>query len=163
MSNETKPLNSLRSIIAACIICLFAVLIEGIVAGKEAIKYMNTLPDTDISMSIDIWFVVAVLYYIMCVVILYRLFSAPESKTKERSITLFLGMMLLNIVWNYAFFREQNLEHSFFILFFISVIVLSLLKLLWNFQRTSAVFLLFYFFWLVYDGLWLWKIKTHAF
>jgi tryptophan-rich sensory protein len=110
------------------------------------------------------WVAIGAFYYLICFVLLYRLFSLSESTPgRQWALGLLFAMLLINALWNYFFFRARNLFHAFVLGLPYVLIALALFALLLRVDRTAAFYLLPYLIYLLYAGVFgyrVWKLNV---
>jgi translocator protein len=97
------------------------------------------------------WIVVGVFYYVICGLVLYRLFSLPAIEPARVPALAILGaIMFINALWNYFFFRTRNLRHAFLIGLPYAGLAMILVGILLRLDRFSAWLFLPYVVYLIY-------------
>jgi tryptophan-rich sensory protein len=112
-----------------------------------------------------VWFVIGGLFYLVCFTVLYRLFRLPASGLRDAALALIVGMMLMNALWNYVFFRVRDLYLSFLVCLPYGLMVVALFVLTLRLDRLAALALLPYMLYLGYALAWgygLWKLNGDA-
>lgn len=98
-------------------------------------------------------------YYVICFVVLYRLFLLPPLLLRTVALALLGALMLVNALWNYFFFRSRNLRHAYFLGWPYSAIALSLfLLLLLKVDPLAAYCFLPDVIYLVYANFWGYRV-----
>ena len=102
---------------------------------------------------------VQLVYYGICITILYRLFSYIED-TKERKISLFLFlfMMIFAESWNYFFLGLKNVSLGFWLMLVFSLIAIVVYLNLRKTDKVSSYVFLPYLVWLLADISWIFKL-----
>ena len=102
---------------------------------------------------------VQLVYYGICITILYRLFSYIED-TKERkiSLSLFLFMMIFAESWNYFFLGLKNVSLGFWLMLVFSLIAIVVYLNLRKTDKVSSYVFLPYLVWLLADISWIFKL-----
>lgn len=111
--------------------------------------------------NIPIWLFSAIqlIYYLICIAILYRLFSNLEqSRLKQASILLFIFMMFFAESWNYFFLGLKSVSLGFWLLLAFCLIAFINYINLRKVDKTSSIILAPYLVWLVFDIVWLYRI-----
>jgi tryptophan-rich sensory protein len=104
--------------------------------------------------------VIGGLFYLICFTVLYRLFRLPPSGSRDAALALLVGMMLINAIWNYVFFRKRDLYLSFFAFLPYGILAIVLFVLTLRLDRLAAWVVLPYVLYLGYAAAWgygLWK------
>ena len=147
-------------------VCIFAAALEGVLAGKQVKPLFAKLRLPSYSAPLWVWYIVGVIYYVICFFILYRIFRHDgDTSIKYVALTLLLVMMSVNAFWNYVFFRAQNLFLSFFAFAFYPFIAVALFICLLQFEEVAAWSLVPYFVYLFYAVWWgygLWKLNSRS-
>ena len=144
-------------------ICVVSAMLEGVLAGKNVKAFFAKLRFPPYSAPLWLWYVIGIVYYVICFFILYRTFGHDGNHwPKYAAVSLLLVMMGVNAFWNYVFFRAQNLFLSFFAFAFYPVVAIALFVCLLQFDKIAAWSLLPYFVYLLYAVYWgygLWKLN----
>ena len=147
-------------------ICVTSAVVEGVLAGKNVKALFAKLRLPSYSAPLWAWYVIGVVYYVICFFILYRVFRHDGDTTiKYASLMLLLVMMGINAFWNYVFFRAQNLAFSFLAFAFYPFIAIALFICLHQFDKSAAWSLGPYFAYLLYAAQWsygLWKLNPNS-
>lgn len=110
------------------------------------------------------WVIIGGFYYVMCGMVLYRLFLLyPKLPFRTTAVWLLVAMMLLNAVWNWFFFRRRDLGRAFLLTLPYTALALVLFCLLLRIDRTAAIWLTPYLLYLVFANLWgysIWKLNN---
>ena len=156
----SRRLNALLYSLGFCVV---AAALEGVFAGSGIKQRLAELRSPRYALPLWGWVIVGVLYYVICFAVLYRLFSLPSALALRNSaIGLLGGIMLVNALWNYFFFRTRNLFHAFAIGLPYIVAVLVLFALLLWLDLLAAWCLLAYLLYLPYASLLvyrMWKLN----
>ncbi len=133
------------------------------VTGDAVTTWYPTLRKSKLVLPLWAFIPVAVLYYLMCGRILYRLLTLdPPPVRHSGALVLLSGMMVANEGWNYLLFGRRSVRAGF--LGMIGYIILTI-ALYWRLQRVdrkSAQLLLPYVGWLSYDFVYayeLWRLN----
>jgi tryptophan-rich sensory protein len=155
-----------RALIYSIAVCAVSVALEGAFAGGGIKQRLARLRLPRYAPPLWGWVVIGAFYYLICFVVLYRLFSMPENIPLQRWAQAFLfAMLFINALWNYFFFRTRNLFHAYLIGFPYALIALVLFVLLLRLDRAAAFCLLPYLFYLFYAGAFgyqVWKLNVPA-
>jgi tryptophan-rich sensory protein len=145
--------------IFAVVICGLAALLEGGLAGGDVRAHFATLRLPRYSPPLWAWVVIGALYYVVCFIVLFRLFNL-ESRGRLWSVAMSLALLMLaiNAIWNLLFFRLKSLRASVFALVPYSLVVLGLAFSLAALDRLAAWSLAPYIVYLVYANTWLYKL-----
>ena len=137
--------------------------LEGLFAGGGIKKRLSELQVPRYAPPLWGWIVIGALYYVICFVVLYRLFSLPTtSALRPWALALLGSMMFINALWNYFFFRTRNLFHAYVICLPYGVTAAVLFGVLLNLDRPAAWTLLPYLLYLFYAGAFgyrVWKLN----
>ena len=138
----------------AIALCAAAAALEGVFAGRGVRQRLAELSLPRYSPPLSVWFVIGGLFYAMCFTVLYRLFRLPASRSRDLALALILGMMLMNALWNFAFFRMRAPFLSFVAFLPYALLAVMLLVLTLTLDRIAAWALLPYVLYLVYALAW---------
>ena len=153
----------MNTILLAVGICIIAAALEGLFAGPGIKQRLGELRAPRYALPLRGWIVVAVFYYLICFVVLYRLFGlSPSLRSRTFALALVCGIMFINALWNYFFFRKRDLLQAFLIGLPYAFLVLILFLLLLRLDRAAAWSLLPYICYLPYAaafGYQLWRLN----
>lgn len=141
-------------------ICAISAALEGILAGRGVRERFGELRLPRFSPPLPVWFAIGGLFYVVCFTVLYRLLRLPASGLRNAALGLLVGMMLVNALWNYTFFRARNLLLSFVAFLPYGLMAITLFALSLKIDRGAALWLAPYLVYLVYATAWgyaLWK------
>jgi tryptophan-rich sensory protein len=144
------------------VICAISATLEGILAGRGVEARFADLRLPRYSPPLPVWFVIGGVFYLICFTVLYRLFSLPASGLRDAALALLVGMMLMNALWNYVFFRVRDLFLSFVACLPYGLMAVALLALTLKLDRLATLALLPYILYLGYAGAWgygLWRLN----
>ncbi len=152
-----------RALIYSLVACAVSIALESAFAGSGIRQRLAQLRVPRYVPPFWGWIVIGACYYVVCFILLYRLFSVSESTVFRRwALALLFAMMFLNALWNYFFFRSRNLFHAYVIGFPYSLIAIVLFLLLLRFDDAAAFVLLPYLFYLFYAnrfGYQVWRLN----
>jgi tryptophan-rich sensory protein len=144
----------------ALVLCAISAVLEGVLAGRGVQARFADLRLPLYSPPLPVWFVIGGIFYVVCFTVLYRLFSLPGSGLRDAALALLVGMMLMNALWNYLFFRARNLFLSFVACLPYGLVAVALFVLTLRLDRLAALALSPYILYLGYAIAWgyaLWK------
>ena len=102
--------------INALLFCFAGVLLEAVCAGGDIRARLHSLRKPRFVPSLWGWVVIGVAYYVVCFVVLWRLFLlGADVPSRGVAIALALAFMAINALWNYFVFRTRNLLHCLLI------------------------------------------------
>jgi len=131
--------------------CAISVAVEGVFAGGGIQQRLADVRVPRFAPPLWGWIVIGALYYVICFVVLYRLFSLPATvPLRQWALGALGGIMFINALWNYFFFRTRNLFHAFIIGLPYAVLAIILFGILLRLDRVSAWSFLPYVVYLVY-------------
>lgn len=154
-----------RPLVYALVICVISAVLEGILAGGGVRERFAALRLPRFSPPLPLWFVIGGVFYVVCFTVLYRLWSLPASGVRNAALGLLVGMMAMNALWNYVFFRARSLRLSFFAFLPYGLVALALFALTLELDRIAAFSILSYIAYLGYATVWgyrLWRINREA-
>ena len=144
-------------------ICVIAAALEGAFAGGGIKLRLAEVRAPRYALPLWGWMIVAVFYYLICFVVLYRLFNLPASLAlRNVALAVLGGIMFVNALWNYYFFRTRNLFHAFVLGLPYAPATIILFVILLDLDRTAAWWLLPYILYLPYAailGYRMWKLN----
>jgi translocator protein len=144
-------------------VCALSVALEGIFAGGGIKQRLAELRVPRYVPPLWGWIVIGAFYYVICFVVLYRLLSMPATVAlRQWALAMLGGIMLINALWNYFFFRTRNLFHAFVIGLPYSGLAVVLFGVLLHLDRPAAWCFLPYILYLFYAsrfGYLIWKLN----
>ena len=159
--------NSIKAWSVSFLLCLVFALAGSLLVGDALTTWYPTLRQPWFALPLQAWIMVGVLYYLMCLVIGYRLLARRDQPPGYGvTLTLFLLMMAMNEGWNYLLFGRQDLWLSLIGMLLFCVVTIALFVNLRRFDPTAALILLPYVLWLAYDVIWisaLWRLNRSYF
>ena len=146
--------------------CVIAAVLEGLCSGKGVKEYFAKLKFPRYSAPLWVWYIIGGLYYLIFFYVIYRVLrqNTRDSLT-QATLGFIVFMMVLNALWNYVFFRAQNLFVSFVVASLFPLLDLVLLILLINLDTVAAWALVPYLLYRVYGVWWgygFWKENRAA-
>jgi translocator protein len=152
-------------LVPAFVICAVAAGLEGFLAGQDVKQRFAQLRMPPLSPSLTVWIAIGAAYYAICFVVLYRLLMLPSTSLRNVALSLMLIVLVANALWNYLFFRLQNLRLSSVEALAYSLVTLGLLTLLVRLDRVAAWCLLPYALYLSYANWWgyaVWQANANS-
>ena len=147
---------------AVAVPVLFAVLGTALVGGS-GLEWYEGLEKPGFLVPLGIFYLVGALYYVLFAVVLYRVLSrVGDARGRAISLGLALGIMLLNELWNYAFFGLHSTLAGFLGIAMFVALLTPLVAVLLRYERFSAMLLVPYYLWVLYDLAWtyeLWRLN----
>ena len=114
---------------------------------------------------VPLWafYIVGFAYYVLFATVLYRILVHVEDRAGRRTaLALTIGVMLLNELWNYAFFGLESTLAGFLGVVVFLVPLTALVSTLRKHERFSALLVAAYWVWVLYDVVWtyaLWRLN----
>jgi len=140
-------------------------MLEGLFAGKDVKSFFGKLRTPSYAPPFWVWIIIGVLYYVICFFISYRVLRhEDDSVMKTIALMLLLAMMGANAVWNYVFFRAQNLFLSFVAFIPYPLLAIALFVCLLRIESLAAWVFLPYIVYLNYAAFMcykFWKLNEH--
>ena len=100
---------------------------EALLAGSGVRERLSELRQPRLSPPFRVWLVVGGAYYVICFVLLFRLFRADwREGVGAAALVCLVVLMSLNALWNLYFFRRRDLRGSFVVSVVYGVIALAL-------------------------------------
>lgn len=156
---------ALKSALISIAITIVLAVIGTSLVGDGLIWFEN-LQKPSFLVSLNIFYLVAAVYNIVCAYIVYRLlhryFSTKETSSLH-AVYAVVTMMAANELWNYFFMGLQSTKNGF-----IGIIIFSFFVIfaIWKVQKVDKVsyyLLLLYSLWVTYDLVWtyaLWQLNV---
>ncbi len=142
-------------------LCLVSILIEAVSYTKNGKKWFEQLRQPRYSISLNVWYFVGAMYYLLFGIIAYRQFR-DQSNLFSAPIILLALVMLLNGLGNFIIFKYRSIKWFYLVIYPFGLILLTLIIVLFKNDVISATLASLYFLWLIYDlyyGYWLWKLN----
>jgi len=149
------------SLIKTFALCLVSILIEAVSFTKAGKEWFDHLKRPKYTFSLRIWYFVGAVYYIIFGIIAYRQFSS-STNIFSLSIILLVFVMILNGLGNFILFKYRSLKWFYLVIYPFSLLLLSLIIVLFPADKLSAGLAAIYFAWLIYDlyyGYHMWKLN----
>ena len=119
-----------RATLVAIGVVVAAAALGQALAGDDPVARLDQLPQTPLLLPIGVWIVVAVLYYAISGVVVYRLARRwPSTRT---AIVGYLALMLANEVWNFLLFGLEPVWPAAVGMIGFAVVAVVVGRLLWR-------------------------------
>jgi tryptophan-rich sensory protein len=155
-----------EAIVYSVAVCALGALLEGAFAGSGVRQRLASLRLPSYAVPFWGWMVIGALYYVICFVVLYRLFLLPTSRGRAAAFGLIGALMFINAFWNYFFFRTRNLFHAYLLGLPYGAVAISLfLLLVLRLDAVAAWSFCPYLLYLFYATVWgyrTWKLNSLA-
>ena len=149
-------------LVAAALPVLFAVFGTALVGGS-GLEWYEGLEKPRFLVPLGIFYLVGTLYYVLFAVVVYRvLVRIDDPLGRALSLGLTVGVMLLNELWNFGFFGLRSTLAGFLGILVFLALLTALVAALRRYEGFSAVLLVPYYAWVLYDAAWtyqLWKLN----
>jgi tryptophan-rich sensory protein len=110
------------------------------------------------------WYVIAVSYYAIVFICVYRVLLHPSTTPfRNAALALLLSTVVLNAIGNLLFFRAKNLTATFALSLGYSLIVMTCWYFLSRFDRVAAAAIGLYGAYLAYANVWgyrIWRLNV---
>ena len=150
---------------AAAIPMLFA-LLGGALVGSSGVAWFAELVKPWFLVPLWAFYLVGLVYYVGGAIILYRvLLYVADRRGRVVSLTLTIGVLFCNELWNYLFFGLRSPLAGFLGIVLFLVPLTALLIMLRLHERFSAKLVVAYYAWVLYDLAWtyqLWRLNHDA-
>ena len=144
---------------------LFA-LLGGALVGGSGVAWFAELVKPWFLVPLWAFYPVGVAYYVGGATILYRVrVHVADRRARAVSLTLTIGVLFCNELWNYLFFGLQSPLAGFLGIVVFLVPLTALLIMLRLRERFSAKLVVAYYAWVLYDLAWtyqLWRLNGDA-
>ncbi len=142
-------------------VCLGAAALEGVCAGKNVKAYFAKLKWPRYAAPLWVWYIIGAAYYAIFRILRFE----RDSVLRNAALALILFMMVANALWNYVFFRAQNLFAGFISGSLAPILDLTLFICMIQLDKTAAGVLVPYLIYRLYAVWWgyeLWKVNRPA-
>src|SRR5713226_4634220 len=139
-------------------VCLGAAALEGVCAGKNVKAYFAKLKWPRYAAPLWVWYIIGAAYYAIFRILRFE----RDSVLRNVALALILFMMVANALWNYVFFRAQNLFAGFISGSLAPILDLTLFICMIQLDKTAAGVLVPYLIYRLYAVWWvyeLWKVN----
>ncbi len=147
-------------------VCLGAAALEGVCAGKNVKAYFAKLKWPRYAAPLWVWYIIGAAYYAIFFFAIFRILRFErDSVLRNAALALILFMMVANALWNYVFFRAQNLFAGFISGSLAPILDLTLFICMIQLDKTAAGVLVPYLIYRLYAVWWgyeLWKVNRPA-
>src|SRR2546421_8650034 len=127
------------AILISSAVCVISAMLEGLFAGKGVKTFIANLRSPSYAPPFWVWIIIGAFYYVISFFISYRVLRhSGDGHLRAASLTLLLAMMSINAIWNYVFFRLQNLFLSFFAFIPYPLLAIALFVCLLQFEPLAA-------------------------
>ncbi len=141
---------------------LFAVFGTALVGGS-GLEWYEGLDKPRFLVPLRVFYLVGALYYALFAIVVYRVLARVEdARGTAISLGLAVSVMLLNELWNYGFFGLRSTLAGFLGVLVFLALLTALVAVLKRHERYSAVLLVPYYLWVLYDAAWtfqLWRLN----
>ena len=159
-------MSTTKALLISLGICGVAAVLEGLCSGKGVKEYFAKLKFPRYSAPLWVWYIIGGVYYLVLFFVIYRILRQDTGEFLTQATLVFVFfMMVLNALWNYVFFRAQNLFVSFVMASLFPLLDLVLLVLLIKLDTVAAWALVPYLIYRVYGVWWgygFWKENRAA-
>ena len=134
--------------------------------GGSGLEWYAGLAKPRFLVPLRVFYLVGSLYYVLVAVVIYRVLARIEDpRGRAVSFGLTVGVLLLNELWNYGFFGLRSTLAGFLGILGFLALLTALIAALRRYERFSAVLLVPYYLWVLYDLAWtygLWRLNGAA-
>ncbi len=135
----------------------------GALPGDALTTWYPTLRKSKLVLPLWAFVPVAVLYYLMCGLILFRLLVRVKASRGQRlALALLLIVMTANEGWNYLLFGRRSTQAGLWGMLAFTSLTIVLFRLLCQVDPQSAALIRAYLLWLGYDVVYafeLWRLN----
>ena len=150
-------------LLAAVVLPVLFAVFGTVLVGGSGLEWYEGLEKPGFLVPLGIFYLVGALYYVLFALVLYRVLSrVGDTRGRVISMGLTVGVMLLNELWNYAFFGLRSTLAGFLGIVVFLVLLTALVAALLRYERFSAVLVVPYYLWVLYDLAWtyeLWRLN----
>src|ERR687896_1734339 len=137
-AHHVRGLRKGQLLAAVAVPVLFAVF-GTVLVGGSGLEWYEQLKKPGFVVPLGIFYLVGALYYVLFAIVLYRVLSrVGDARGRAISLGLALGVMLLNELWNYAFFGLRSTLAGFLGMAVFVALLTALLAALGRYERFSA-------------------------
>jgi translocator protein len=127
--------------------------------GGSGLGWYEGLRKPGFLVPLGIFYLVGAIYYALFAVVLYRVLARiDDPRGRAISLGLTVGVMLLNELWNYAFFGLRSTLAGFLGILVFLAFLTTLVATLRRYEGFSAVLLVPYYAWVLYDVAWIYEL-----
>ena len=161
-------MRSLRigPLLASIAICVLFALFGGALVGESLGAWYARLEKPWFLVPLWVFYIVGFVYYVLFATVLYRiLVHVGDRRGRANSLVLTIVVLFLNELWNYGFFGLESTLVGFLGIVVLLVPLTTLVVVLRNYERFSAMLVAVYWIWVLYDLAWtyeLWRLNSAA-
>jgi tryptophan-rich sensory protein len=131
-----------------------AAVVGALLTGEGVTTWYAGLEKPDFLVPLPVFYVVGAVYYLLFGIVLYRILTRIPPGPRGRLLALTLTVMVLNELWNVAFFGLRSPFAGFVGMVVFLVPVVALFRGLRREDGVSAALVGLYALWVVYDVAW---------
>lgn len=154
--------RSPRALGFAALLVLVLALVGALAAGRGWQDWYDGLDRPSWLLPLPAFFVVAALYYVLTVFLLYRINTRSQGNSRRTRwwlLTLTVVMLAANEAWNYLFLARESVDAGFLgMIIFAGIVVALWLALIRARRRVEALAMLPYVAWVGYDLAWTFEV-----
>ena len=94
--------------------------------------------------------IVWTILYLLMIIAFYRVLTKADAERQRRANQLFLGQLLLQVVWTYFFFTQGYIGLAFAVIILLDLIVYKMILNCKAADKAAAYMMYPYFWWLIY-------------
>ncbi len=132
-------------------ICLIFILFEAMIATRQGRDWFEDLNQQGKSVSVDTWYWIGGLFYLVCGVIAYRLFTIVDKRQFLLSFSLLFGIMLTNTLMVAFLFKVRSMTLAWVSNFLFCLLTGILFFRFLDYDLVSAILLFAYLGWSIYN------------
>lgn len=137
---------------AAIAIPVLLAVLGGALVGDYGLGWYADLVKPWFLVPLWVFYIVGLIYYLLGAVVLYRILAhVAERRGKVISLTLTIGVLVGNELWNYGFFGLRSTLAGFVGMVVFLVLLTALIVALGKYERFSAGLVVPYYLWVLYD------------
>lgn len=152
-----------RPLLVALVACALSASLGSVLVGDSIEGWYVSLEKPGFLVPLWAFYLVGAIYYVIGITVLYRiLVHVAERRARLVCLSLTLGVLLANELWNYAFFGLRSTLAGFVGIALFLVPLTALVAALYRYERVSATVLFPYYLWVLYDLAWtyeLWRLN----
>ncbi len=157
------PIDRNRAVFIAVGVPVGCAMLGTVVTGDAVRTWYPTLRTSKLVLPLWAFLPVALLYYLMCGRILYRLLTIDTPTARHtQALVLLASMMGANEGWNYVFLGRRSVRGGILGMIAYTLLTVALQRTLKQVDQPSARLLVLYVGWLGYDLLYayeLWRLN----
>lgn len=149
IDHPAKP-ASLAKLVAAVGLVFVASLIGQMVTAPALVEWYPALNKPGFTPPNIVFPIAWSLLYALMALALWRVLRAEASEARNRAVMLFLGQLVLNVLWSWMFFGQHNPMSGLAVVLMLDIAVALTLAQFWRIDKPAGAMLAPYLAWILF-------------